>query len=247
MIIGRPLARIAGARPIGEREAVGEAERRGGQRRARPGATDQSHVPRGRHDRRACQARARHGSVHCGAWPNAIPTTSSASSVGASADRDQGGLAAPRPGQPPGPDRRRPGRVAGRDAADGRDQRRLRGADPRVRPRDGGGPPSDAGPTSTRRRPAARRAAAAEADPPGHRPRRHDARRSARATRHGRRRTAGRPRRATPLPRPAAAARRAVRRRAAARVDADRPAGARPGPQLPPARRRRPSTSRATT
>ena len=50
---------------------------------------------------------------------------------------DQGGLATAGQIEPSGPDRGRPDGRAGRDAADGRDQRRLHGADPRG----GGGPP----------------------------------------------------------------------------------------------------------
>ena len=49
------------------------------------------------------------------------------------ADRDQGRLAAPGPVESPGPDRRRPRGVARRHAADGRDQRGVRLADPRPR------------------------------------------------------------------------------------------------------------------
>ncbi len=42
---GRVAARIAGADPIGEREAIGETERRGDGGRGDPGATDVPHVP----------------------------------------------------------------------------------------------------------------------------------------------------------------------------------------------------------
>ena len=91
-------------------------------------------------------------------------------------DADQGRLAPPGPDQPPRPDRRRPGGVARRDAADGRDQRCVRGADPARRRRGAR--------RRQRDRPTGRRSSRAsrarrggpprpEADPPGHRPGRH--------------------------------------------------------------------------
>ena len=74
--------------------------------------------------------------------------------AGRESDRHQGRLAAARPGQPPGPDRRRSGGVAGGDPADGRDQRRLCRAHARRRrrtpPRDEPNAPTSA-PTAQRR------------------------------------------------------------------------------------------------
>ena len=50
------LARVAGALAIDEREAVGQPERGGRQCGQHPGASDESHDPRGMHDRSTCQA-----------------------------------------------------------------------------------------------------------------------------------------------------------------------------------------------
>ena len=169
----RVLARVAGPDAVDQREAVGEPERCHGRRSGDAGASDGSHEGRGRHAARGCQA-----------WPAGTldvhgQTRSARRPRGRARGRprpDQGRLAAPRPDQPPGPDRRRPGRVAGRDAADGRDQRRVRRARP-ARPAGRHGRPRQ-GPTRPRssdgRRPASGRPAAAEADPAGHRPRRHE-------------------------------------------------------------------------
>ena len=74
----------------------------------------------------------------------------------------QGGLAAARPAAPSGPDRRRPGSIARRDAADGRDQRGLRGADAGRRrgPAALGGSATRTRTAPARERPAARTARA---------------------------------------------------------------------------------------
>ena len=86
---------------------------------------------------------------------------------------DQGSLAAAGAIEPSGPDRRRPDGRPGRDAADGRDQRRLHGADPR-----GGGRPPGTGRRACRlrgrTRAAPRRAATAASDPAGDAPPGHD-------------------------------------------------------------------------
>ena len=95
----------------------------------------------------------------------------------ATPDADQGRLASPRADEPSRPDRRRSGRVARRDAADGRDQRRLRGADPRDRPgRRASGRGSDADGTPFEPGVARRRGGPPrpEADAAGHRPGRHE-------------------------------------------------------------------------
>ena len=52
----RVLARVPGPCAVGQRESVGEAERRRGNGRREPGSTDESHGARGRHGRPACQA-----------------------------------------------------------------------------------------------------------------------------------------------------------------------------------------------
>ena len=147
---GRVATRIPGPHPVGQREAVGEAERGGGERRPRSrrgggfplpvGDGNGRSLSSGRRGRPMRRRRARRVSpaaarlVHSGRWPSAIPVPSSASSRDATPDRDQGCLASPGAAEPSRPDRRRSGRVARRDAADGRDQRRLRGADARDRP-----------------------------------------------------------------------------------------------------------------
>ena len=251
----RVLARVPGSGAVGERESVGQAERRRGDGRREPGSTDESHGPRGRHGAPACQARASGGG---GRYTERRGETRSARRPGRRARRrpvpDQGRLAAAGAIEPSGPDRRRPDGRPGRDAADGRDQRRLRGADPRG----GGGPPGTgrrARRLRGRARAAPRRAATAAADPAGDAPPGHDRdipaaqpgdktrRRRGRAGRRSR--CAGAPRHGTR--RPAAAARRACPGRATARVHADRPARARPAPRFPPARSRRSSTRLAST
>ena len=143
---------------------------------------------RGRHGRPACQARPFAGrnavgsiaravtgrAATLGTWPNAIPMTSSASSA-APAPRDQGRLAAARPAAPSRPDRRRSGGLAGRDAPDGRDQRRLCGADAgRRRNGTSQAGQGDADVEFDGARTASRRPAASEADAPGDRPGRHE-------------------------------------------------------------------------
>ena len=104
--------------------------------------------------------------------------TSWASSVGASPTQIKAAWRRLARDQPPRPDRRRPGRVAPRDPADGRDQRRLRGADPRnaERPSRNGGGRADETPFEPGVGAPPRRAAATEADPAGHRPGRHERR-----------------------------------------------------------------------
>ena len=52
------LARVPGPGAVGQRESVGQAERRRGDGCREPGSTDESHGPRGRHGAPACQARA---------------------------------------------------------------------------------------------------------------------------------------------------------------------------------------------
>ena len=54
----RVLARVPGSGAVGQREPVGETERRRGDGRREPGSTDESHGHRGRHGAPACQARA---------------------------------------------------------------------------------------------------------------------------------------------------------------------------------------------
>ena len=198
----------------------------------------------GRPGRPTCQARPRLGRrpIHSTPWPNAIPHDVLGVEPGAEPDADQGRVAAPCPDAPPRPDRRRSGRIADRDPADGRDQRRLRRADPRRR--------------------AARRAAGRR----GRRPtrsggRRGAARTSQRAVRRSPRPTRPvtgrvdttdnvRPRNQTRPPpaarpavpssrRPAAVARATRQPRAAAGEHADRPAGARSGSATSAGRSRR--------
>jgi hypothetical protein len=101
------------------------------------------------------------------------PARSARRQAGGDPRGDQGRLAAPRPHAPSRSHRRRPGGVANRHPADGRDQRGLRGAPPpgrrrRIRCERRGRRIRGPG------RPPAWRAAPSTAVAPGHRPRRHD-------------------------------------------------------------------------
>ena len=170
---------------------------------------------------------------------------------GATRHPDQGGLAAARAAAPSGPDRRRSGGIARRDAADGRDQRGLRGADARAARSGpswraagagrGGGRAGACRRTRTAPAQAPGRPAAATADPTGHRPGRHDAKRSGRATNPSDRAppAGARP----PSRRPAAAARPPLDEREPPRASTPTgPLARSAAPQLPAGRRARRST-----
>ena len=225
---------IAGPDAIGEREPVGEPERGGGEAAQRSRRGGRNPMPQG--DGTDAAASLSSAPYTPRRWPNAIRTTSSASRRDATADPDQGRLAPAGPDQPPGPDRRRPGRVSRRHAADGRDQRRLRRADPRCRP---DGPRPDAGRSDDDR--SSRGVARRRGGPPPPKPTRPV---TGRVDMSGVYRPRNQAASATAPagPRcPASRRKRAGHRRprAAARLDADRAARPRPGPPLPPPRRRR--------
>ena len=143
--------------------------------------------------------------------------------VGRHPDPDQGCLASPGTDEPSRPDRRRSGCLARRHATDGRDQRRLCGADARDRPgraqRTWIGCGRHA--VRARRRAPTRRPARPEADAAGHRPGRHQ--RDVPAAEPGgrqRRRTDHPPRPAAAPRRPSSATSRHARRRRRARSSA---------------------------
>ena len=166
------------------------------------------------------------------------------------ADDDQGRLAAARPGQPPRPDRRRSGRLARRDPAHGRDQRRLRRADPRRPSAARRDARTTTAPTSGRARGRAGGPPRAKPDPPGHRPGRHD--RDVPAAQPDDRRRTGTGARATRArstiaDRPAARCAASGQREAAPRLDPDRARWSATGSATSAARRRRRSTPPATT
>ena len=141
---------VAGPHPVGQREAIRQPDRGGGDRGGDPDPAEHPHAGRGRHPARAVKsgaARALH-SADGQARPARRPRCGS----GRDADPDQGRLAPPGAGQPSRPDRRRSGCLAHRDAADGRDQRGVRGAHP---PGHAGGARRD-GPRPTTDRPSMR-------------------------------------------------------------------------------------------
>ena len=242
---GRVAARIPGTHAVGQREAVREAEWGGGSGGRDPGAAEVPHTGRGRQRARACQVGRRRRP--CARSRSARSPTAAGSYTPVMAKRDPRAVlgvesdATPTQikaawrrlartnhpdltGDDPAASRVATRRMAEindayaaltREIDAGRAQRAWIGCGRHA--------------VRARRRTSTRRPASPEADPAGHRPRRHQ--RDIPAPEPG-----GRQRRGTDDPPwPAAASRRPCRKRAATRVDADGPARPRSAASFPAA------------